>query len=50
MTYFNLHVPERLIIFSGFIQGFGFGFIFVPLNTITFSTLLPKYRTEAAGF
>ncbi|AIL65734.1 Multidrug export protein EmrB [Rickettsiales bacterium Ac37b] len=50
MTYFNLSVPEHLIVLSGFIQGFGFGFIFVPLSTITFSTLLPKQRTEAAGF
>ena len=31
------------------LQGFGLGFVFAPLSTITFSTLPPHYRTEAAA-
>jgi DHA2 family multidrug resistance protein len=31
------------------VQGAGLGFIFVPLSAITFSTLAPDLRTEAAG-
>ena len=27
-------------------QGIGLGFIFVPLSTITFSTLAPELRTQ----
>ena len=34
---------------TGFIQGFGLGFIFVPLSTVTFATLPPELRTEATG-
>ncbi|KPF73307.1 disulfide bond formation protein DsbA [alpha proteobacterium AAP81b] len=35
---------------AGFIQGVGLGLVFVPLNTIAFSTLAPALRTDAAGF
>src|SRR5262249_14785097 len=31
------------------VQGLGLGFIFVPLSTLTFATLKPQQRTEAAG-
>ena len=30
-------------------MGFGLGFIFVPLSTIAYATLNPKYRAEAAS-
>jgi DHA2 family multidrug resistance protein len=49
MVGFNLETSQYDIVESGIIQGFGLGFIFVPLSTITFSTLDPKLRTEAAG-
>jgi MFS transporter, DHA2 family, multidrug resistance protein len=49
MIGFNLDTDQYAIVESGVIQGFGLGFIFVPLSTITFSTLEPKLRTEAAG-
>ncbi|GAB2178515.1 DHA2 family efflux MFS transporter permease subunit [Dongia sp. agr-C8] len=49
MVGFNLDTSQYDIVESGIIQGFGLGFIFVPLSTITFSTLDPKLRTEAAG-
>jgi DHA2 family multidrug resistance protein len=49
MVGFNLNTDQYTIVQSGVIQGLGLGFIFVPLSTITFSTLDPKLRTEAAG-
>jgi len=49
MVGFNLDTSQYDIVESGIIQGLGLGFIFVPLSTITFSTLEPKFRTEAAG-
>jgi DHA2 family multidrug resistance protein len=49
MVGFNLNTDQYTIVESGIIQGLGLGFIFVPLSTITFSTLDPKLRTEAAG-
>ena len=49
MVGFNLNTDQYTIVESGIIQGLGLGFIFVPLSTITFSTLEPKFRTEAAG-
>ncbi|QEX16896.1 EmrB/QacA family drug resistance transporter [Hypericibacter terrae] len=49
MAGFTPDVSQYTLIESGVIQGLGLGFIFVPLSTITFSTLAPRYRTEAAG-
>lgn len=31
------------------VQGFGLGFVFVPLNTIAFATLPPELRTDGAA-
>jgi DHA2 family multidrug resistance protein len=33
----------------GFIQGFGMGFIFVPMNLIAFSTIPAEIRTDASA-
>ncbi|HKJ87558.1 MAG TPA: DHA2 family efflux MFS transporter permease subunit, partial [Gammaproteobacteria bacterium] len=49
MAQFNLQVSMEEVVWSGVIQGLGLGFIFVPLSTITFATLSPELRTEAAG-
>lgn len=37
------------IVFSGVVQGFGLGFVFVPLQVLAFGTLPPSYRTEGAA-
>jgi DHA2 family multidrug resistance protein len=34
---------------AGVIQGFGLGFVFIPLNVLTFSTLPAHFRNEATG-
>ncbi|WP_150695743.1 DHA2 family efflux MFS transporter permease subunit [Pandoraea terrae] len=37
------------IVWPGVIQGFGLGFVFVPLTTITFSTLASHLRADGAA-
>lgn len=49
MTLYNTDITSGLIIWTGMVQGFGLGFIFVPLSTIAFSTLDPKYRNEGTA-
>ena len=49
MSGFALSMDQRPVIMSGVIQGLALGFIFVPLNTLAFGTLDPKYRTTAAS-
>jgi DHA2 family multidrug resistance protein len=49
MTGFTMNVTHSMITWTGFFQGFGLGFIFVPLSTLAFSTLDPSMRTEATS-
>ncbi|HYD05965.1 MAG TPA: DHA2 family efflux MFS transporter permease subunit [Reyranella sp.] len=48
MTTWSLEMDYRMIVVSGFIQGLGLGFVFVPVNLIAFSTLAPNYRTDGS--
>lgn len=49
MIGFNSNVTQSMITWTGFIQGFGLGLIFVPLGTLAFATLDPVLRTEASS-
>lgn len=49
MTYFTTDVSQATIIRTGVIQGLGLGFVFIPLSTITFATLDPRYRTQGTA-
>jgi MFS transporter, DHA2 family, multidrug resistance protein len=49
MTRFTIDMSGRHVITSGILQGFGLGFIFVPLSTLTFSTLASHYRNEGTA-
>jgi DHA2 family multidrug resistance protein len=49
MTGFYLQMNESLVIWSGLVQGIGVGFVFVPLSTVTFATLMPALRNEATA-
>jgi len=49
MTGFTTSVTQSMITWTGFMQGFGLGFIFVPLSTLAFATLDPALRTEASS-
>ncbi|HEY8049359.1 MAG TPA: DHA2 family efflux MFS transporter permease subunit [Ramlibacter sp.] len=46
MTHFTLQMNSTPILVSGFIQGVGIGFTFVPLSAATFATLAPSLRNE----
>ena len=48
-SYFTIDVSFFTIGWVGVLQGFGLGLVFVPINTLTFVTLSPQHRTEAAG-
>ncbi|MGE0581508.1 MAG: DHA2 family efflux MFS transporter permease subunit [Steroidobacteraceae bacterium] len=49
MTLFSLDTTPAMVVGSGFVQGLGLGFIFVPLTTVTFSTLSPRLRNEGTA-
>jgi MFS transporter, DHA2 family, multidrug resistance protein len=49
MTGFSLQMGMGPIITSGVLQGFGLGFVFTPLSTITFSTLPRQILTQGTA-
>ncbi len=49
MTGFDLQMDSHLIVTSGIMQGFGLGFVFVPLSTLTFATIDAKFRGDATA-
>jgi DHA2 family multidrug resistance protein len=49
MTGFDTVMGMQPIVISGLLQGFGLGFVFVPLSTLTFATLAAKYRGDATA-
>ncbi len=49
MAGFSLDVGVWEVVNTGIVQGIGLGCFFVPLTTMTFSTLAPKYRNEASA-
>ena len=48
MTTFDGESGDVRIMMTGFIHGLGLGVLFVPMNTITFSTIPEALRAEAA--
>ncbi len=49
MVGWSLDVPAQTIAINSVVQGFGLGFVFVPLNTIAFASLPGELRTEGAA-
>jgi MFS transporter, DHA2 family, multidrug resistance protein len=49
MSGFSLQMGMGPIIVSGVLQGFGLGFVFTPLSTITFSTLPRRILTQGTA-
>ena len=49
MTGWTPDVSQWTIVSTGFIQGAGLGFLFVPLTTVTFSTLPAEKRGDGTG-
>ncbi|RVQ67761.1 DHA2 family efflux MFS transporter permease subunit [Croceicoccus ponticola] len=42
-------MPVESIVLAGLVQGFGFSFVFMPLNILAFATLPGEYRTDASS-
>jgi MFS transporter, DHA2 family, multidrug resistance protein len=49
MSSWNLEVGAAAVFWTGLMQGFGAGSIIGPLGVLTFATLPPAHRTEAAS-
>src|SRR6185312_932612 len=49
MTGWTPDVSQWTIASTGFIQGAGLGFLFVPLTTVTFATLPTRLRPDGTG-
>jgi DHA2 family multidrug resistance protein len=49
MAGWSLDVGATAVVWTGIVQGVGAGAIVVPLGVITFETLDPRHRTEAAA-
>ena len=49
MSGWNAETPARLIIVTSITQGAGLGLVFVPLQTVGYSTLPAEFRTHGAA-
>ncbi len=49
MTRWTLVMDWRPIVISGVFQGLGMGLCFMPVNSMAFATLDPRFRTEGAS-
>ncbi|MEO9189626.1 MAG: DHA2 family efflux MFS transporter permease subunit [Acetobacteraceae bacterium] len=49
MTGWTPDVSQKEIVWNSVAQGFGLGFVFVPLNVVAFATLAPELRTQATA-
>ncbi|WP_078085150.1 DHA2 family efflux MFS transporter permease subunit [Microbulbifer mangrovi] len=49
MTGFNLQVSQHDLIVTGVLQGLGLGLVFVPISTLSYATLAPRFRGEATA-
>jgi len=50
MLNFNLEVGTWPIVWTGVVQGFGIGLMFMPISVMGFATLEPRLRDQAAAF
>ena len=49
MAQWSLQVDYNHIWWTGVFQGLGMGFVFIPLQTIAFATLAPRFRTDGSS-
>jgi DHA2 family multidrug resistance protein len=49
MSSWSLEVDYWHVVTSAFVQGFGMGMVFIPLNASAFATLSPSLRTEGSS-
>ena len=49
MSGFNTQITGWDVVRTGFVQGLGLGLVFVPLSTLSFFSLAPRYRNEGTS-
>jgi DHA2 family multidrug resistance protein len=49
MSLFDHNVTAGMLAWTGMLQGFGMGCMFVPMSSVAFATLEPRYRTDGSG-
>ena len=49
MTGFTADTSGREIVIVGLVQGLGMGLVFIPLSTVAFLTLEPRFRTDGTA-
>lgn len=49
MAHWSLDIAWQNVVTTGFIQGLGMGFVFMPVNAMAFATLAPEWRTDGAS-
>lgn len=49
MAGFNLQVSQSALVWTGILQGFGLGLVFVPISTLAYVTLPAPLRGEATA-
>ena len=49
MTFWTPQIAISNLVIVSAIQGFGMGFVFVPMNLVAFATLAPRFRTDGTG-
>jgi DHA2 family multidrug resistance protein len=49
MTGFSPQMGAWPVIWTGVVQGLGLGLVFVPLSTIAFATIEPRFRADATS-
>jgi DHA2 family multidrug resistance protein len=49
MSRFSLGMNAFAIATTGFVQGLGTGFVFMPMTTLAFATLAPSLRADGTG-
>lgn len=49
MSQWSLDIGMFDVVWSGLVQGLGMGLVFIPLNSMAFSTIAPHHRTDASS-
>jgi DHA2 family multidrug resistance protein len=49
MTGWSIEMDWHRIVYTGLLQGFGMGFVFIPLNGLAFATLPMRLRTDGSS-
>src|SRR6202012_2262433 len=49
MSHWTPQIAVSSLVLTTAVQGFGMGFVFVPMNLVAFATLAPKFRTDGTG-